>query len=625
MSMVSTIAPHHQVDLITPTFSFPPQRSLSDASRPHSRHNRNGSVNVLSLEPSVAMFGDSDHTLEMPNAEPKSKRSTGRRGAHAHRRSAAISHDLGDFKLALPSTPQRPKTMYSLQTGSGADSPPQYGLHPNASDSSLQLSVDNIDLSISNPKPRTQRVSFADVKVVTNDGDVHLSGANEPTSTASVHRVVSSRSFDSSEVMSQVDKLDETDDKSKRPRHKRVRSWAGNLIRFGAKKDERSKSTFNTPSSMLSKIDDLEIPSVPNNSHSTMRTPSPASSLRNVSPVVLPKITLNENSQSPASSPVTSERRYTWSESEAPLIDLDAALSPFRKSLHLDSEFGSNPFFSSHKRSESAPESVIAQGLRGLKAKKMGAVVEEAEAEEDEPVGKSDSSSSSPFRPPTSIKAPDGSPKPELSSLTTPSLDKPAGYLSSRYTKYVQNNNSASPVPGAAVQYQQKIPSSPSSLSSYRLQQAQEDQRDHAAVSKLKSGPAPTRTSLENLSPTQSRAGDAVVSPLNPDAVVSSSSVKVVKALSELEQIPSAPTTAIDAESLAEGKSFGEPGPELRCSIDTLQRAELRGNAARQDSYCGSISQRSIVSTSTGASFVTNGGTKRRSMPLRLFGWIKRR
>lgn len=562
--MVSTVSPqHHQVDLIPAAFSFPPQRSHSNGGA--STKSRNVPVSVLSLEPPVDVCddGSASSSLEVPNIEPGKPR---RSGAHAHRRSAAISHDLGDYKLVIP---DRPKTMYSLRDTT-----------PNASETSLILSRADSPERRQSPSRKT-RVSFVESPPPAS-AKVEVVQELPP---APVHRVMSSRSFDSSNISSSNGI---GDDKRKKRKHKRVRSWAGGLIRFGlSKKEERPKSL-----SPPQKIEQSAICGVSNAAKpsSSLAGSSPSSSSKG-SPVFLPTITIDQAPHSPTNS----ERRYTWSEPE-PLIDLDAALSPFRKSLNLDAEFGSNLYFQ-HKRSESAPETVIAQGLRGLRNKQMRAVAEELEESDDGPL-------TSPSSPVRCVEAP-----------SPDSIDPKPVQLSSRYIKYVQ--------PASTSNQKSQSPSSPASLSSYRLQQVQKE----GSPPRLRTGFASLNSSVENISPTESKAtsmvslAETVQSPLSrgvePDSNDLSATVKVVSQISELEQIPSVPTTADDLWD--SGKSFGEPGPELRCSIDTLQRAQLA-----RGSYCGSISQQSMMSNSTTASYSTRGA-KRRSMPLRLFGWIKRR
>jgi hypothetical protein len=307
------------VEMSQPEYSFP----LKPRTQSHSRKY----TVDLGTGPQVGAGGGSSVGGALLTAQPGS-----RRGRHSHKRSGAISHDFGTDGGGVLNL-SSPSPTFSTKSAFGSEHRSPYGTSPaltfTSSNSSLPhqsaVSLAISDGSCDTPaEPAAKQVSFADEQQTRTQA---VQTQQEPVRVRS-------------EAMSDGPRATSGD---RRRRHKKVKSWAGGFLRLHLHR----KTVAATSSS--------ERPGLPD------------------SPVVTAMVDdFRSSSYIPAQASVMCDEDVA-----SPVIDLDAALGPFKTPTMLRASQTASELFSfsfSHRRTESAPEYVLSRG--GVK-RKMGPVVEE--------------------------------------------------------------------------------------------------------------------------------------------------------------------------------------------------------------------------------------------------------
>lgn len=257
---------------------------------------------------------------------PKAAEVTQSAPRHAHKRSAAVSHDFGLDKSVLE--PLQAEAQQGPQQQQQQDS--------SAALSSLRLPVPTF-ASSSSSLPLQSAYSLASSSTSSLQDTNPKNG--QPLVSFAVNR-------DKPQTSSEQHVL-----QSKRhSRHKKVKSWAGNLIKLRSSKRD-AKNSKQQPGI-------VETPEMLHQFTSSYVTNTTRNNKNDPGPII------------------------------EPMIDLDAALGPFRTPQALSSQMNStinstDGLFSfhhqQHRRSESAPE--ISPGILGMK-RKMGPLLEEDSIEE---------------------------------------------------------------------------------------------------------------------------------------------------------------------------------------------------------------------------------------------------
>ncbi|ANB13574.1 hypothetical protein AWJ20_1870 [Sugiyamaella lignohabitans] len=569
MSMVSTITP----SAANFCFPAQPQAPTSRSSPSRPRPSRASSPPSASLqvEAGPLLGKESQATLVVPGIDSNTStgatgRSPSRPAHHSHRRSAAVSHDFNASPLFTATSPKESPAVGStsplyhpysrsptLTFASSSFSPQPQSYTFSASSSSLPLEESGTAKS---PKKKAVKVSFANEPII--GGTTNNSTGNSTTTSSNHGRTLSLSETQSTSasgshtrtpttVSSALNKPNSTYDgttelnrcvstpgmikvstagsissnssiinskgvsksRSRRHRHKKVRSWAGHLIRFGSSKKE-AKTHGGAPAvdSPLSRmdidLDDDEDSSAEELLHSSS---------------YIPAVLFDDS--------MDFTRFSDTIVSPEPKIDLDAALGPFRTpSLSTDLEFGSHQYF--HRRSESAPEMTLGPAFRGMK-RKMGPVVEEepdAEHNEEESTTTAFSNVSiSPVRPVANVAANlTTAPAIEAPSIIakppSPTIPAPRYYTSRGY-----KSNGGSPT----------IDQTPKS---------------------------PEMNSVFSNSTTSINTIDE--KPQIDEPPAAATIIRVVNQFSEIDDVPT-----VDSLDAQDGLDLGEPGPEIRCSFDS--------------------------------------------------------
>lgn len=361
MSMVETITKHQ----IPTEFSFPLRPDADNLNHPNintpsrtSNHSRQYTGIQLDLPLPLNTNNDKN------DVKPPTSKSSHRK--HAHRRSAAISHD---FSLEQPNL-LSPK-------------PLSFALAPS-------ISLDDHSLKAHDPVSDTNKVinsPYGNYSSSALNSSFHLPSAQFSKSTPSL---TSSPEFKSKKVVQfspdikEIQKPITFDDNEKkivssplhfsecpiiesniRPgpksekvapvaKHKKVKSWAGSFIKFRSNKKDGAKvnnnvSTADKKRSSIALENDslrksLEL------SPSTLNSSNSSNSPKNFT-------SSSYVSTADVSDSATVSFAISLSEPAEPLIDLDAALGPFRT----PKSFKDSQFQPSHRRTESAPESMFDQ------------------------------------------------------------------------------------------------------------------------------------------------------------------------------------------------------------------------------------------------------------------------
>jgi hypothetical protein len=496
MSMVSTVRAQSEY-----YFPLPPQvsatgdsgsnaNSANSSPRAKVNHSRQYTVGFLADEERVPQ-----PTLLAPSRGSPSLSSKPSSPRHAHKRSAAVSHDFGldkGFieKLHQSSGHGSSNPLYSLQSPALTFASSTSSL-PLQSTYSLVSSTTSLpDTSVVGGTAQPKVAFVISGNVTANNAQHHY----QPTGPA---------------------------EGEKRPtKHKKMKSWAGNLIRFRSSRKEVKKQPHI-----------MEVDCLPNFTSSSY---VPTEELRQPS--------------TGCSSPSEPE----------PIIDLDAALGPFRTPHALstlsNSSDGLFSFHQQHRRSESAPEISQAPGVRGMK-RKMGPVVEEESIAES--VEESASSS--------------------VVSLVSSSR------LSTKSSGYSRNYKNALSALSAA------------SLNSHNSSQASLIS-DGAVISKH-NPPASTKVAARDTT-TDGHKSSGLVTPQksNDDSIMT------------IRPIKSKSNTVVASQF-----DLGEPGPEIRMSLDSMN---MSIPSSPSKSYKPSRSQDSLASSNS---------LRKRNMAKRAWRWVRNR
>ncbi|KAF5096695.1 hypothetical protein D0Z00_002694 [Geotrichum galactomycetum] len=336
--MVETITKHQ----IPTEFSFPLRPNAENSNEPSTytpSRTSNHSRQYTGIQ--IDLPTTNNDTLKPPAAKSAHRK-------HAHRRSAAISHDFSIDQLDIPglkpssfalapsiSLDNHLPRASSSTTGKAINSP--YGNY-SASTSSPQLPPAPFSKSTSSlpssPEFKSRKVvQFApDIteieKTANSDDDTPIP---PPTLAASPHFIES--------TISSAPTPDTL------VKHKKVKSWAGNFIKFRSHKKDNGKPI---PIEKQSALENDSFRKSVELSPSTLSSGSRSPKVFNSSSYVS---TVDVSDSALMSLAISS------SEPAEPLIDLDAALGPFRT----PNSFKGSQFEISHRRTESAPESVFNQ------------------------------------------------------------------------------------------------------------------------------------------------------------------------------------------------------------------------------------------------------------------------
>lgn len=511
---------------------------------------------------------------------------------HAHRRSAAISHDfqIPDKGLALVNKPSSPssspkslapsislemppsKQNFSLQSsraslsssscGSTSNNPqPPTAVLASSSCSSLPLqessllsSNECLDTGDQHPKPhfRKPRVQFAS-EVTEIDKIPDYLAPVPVTPTSFEHLQLPDN--DNEQLLQLPQRQPMTPPQTPPKKHRRVKSWAGSFIKFrSSKKDtktEKRKSAVEIDSTRKSEESVFSLP-VPQR----FEQPSPASS---GSP--LPEF----HSSSYVSTADISDSALLslaiTSEPAIPLIDLDAALGPFR-TPKLSNSFRVPQFEISHRRTESAPEAVLEQGPNGGRPRfdrVMKRKVNSSAIESDDVIIEEEEDS-------TPLMG-----QQQAASLSTTSLVSNTSVTSNRdRARLARNFNSLTLGPFAPVS-NSAIPEKP--LSDDSSSNPSPQMLDETALAHIKALHRLSSTTNDTITPSMLQRPNSSSSELDSPATIRESTDSV----SSPALLPSpsiGPTEAAESissvpESQSEIFDFGEPGPEVRTSVDS--------------------------------------------------------
>lgn len=519
MSMVSTLSaqqPEYHFPLLSQTASSGDSHGSNFSPRANANHSRQYTVGFLADEQKMqqsALLAPSRGSLSV-SAKPSSAR-------HAHKRSAAVSHDFThDFGL------DRATIEKLHQSGGGGGGPagsPAGQTHSNAiyslqspaltfSSSSSSLPFQSTNSLVSSNTSLPDTIAEDSSK---NKGDVQLqqpeksqkSQTQPKVSFALTSNLRSSSSY-RSHLGSGVDNcvisndVVQCDDRRPMTRHKKMKSWAGNLIRFrsSSKKDSKKQQAH-----MMGATDN-------NFTNFTSSSYVPAEELHQPATDV--------------SSPREPE----------PRIDLDAALGPFRTPHTLGSVSNSSDGFFSfnqhHRRSESAPEISQAPGIRGMK-RKMGPVMEEDSIEE----------------------AADGDNSSSVVSLVSSSR------LSTKSSGYSRNYKNALCALSAASL--NSYNSSQSSLNCNSSCSDSDSQRETLSSSSSKK---------KHVDDSTTAVADTIIGEINENVKRSDNisfhylQTSVDDSIATITPSQSKRTKSIVSDPI----DFGEPGPEIRMSLDSV-------------------------------------------------------
>ena len=359
MSMVETITKHQ----IPTEFSFP-LRPNADNSNPASTYTPSRTSNHSRQYTGIQIDFPLPDTTDNNTLKPPTAKSAHRK--HAHRRSAAISHDFSIDQLDIPGlkptsfalAPSISLDNHLSGPSSSGSAPSKatnspYGNHSNsASTSTPHLAPAPFSKSTpsltSSPEFKSRKVvQFApDITEIDKSENVDDNTDIEtpitpPTLAASPHFIEPT-----------ISPAPITDKLAPAVKHKKVKSWAGNFIKFRSHKKDTTKVSLHNNSGFADKQPALENDSI---CKSVELSPSTLNSSGSQSPKFF-------NSSSYVSTVDVSDSALmslaiSTPEPAEPLIDLDAALGPFRT----PKSFKGSQFEISHRRTESAPESMFNQ------------------------------------------------------------------------------------------------------------------------------------------------------------------------------------------------------------------------------------------------------------------------
>ncbi|ROT36753.1 hypothetical protein SODALDRAFT_361569 [Sodiomyces alkalinus F11] len=380
--------------------------------------------------------------------------------------------------------------------------------------------------------------------------------------------------------------------KKKKKNKKKVKSWAGSILK--SKSKPRGKKP---PSASMTHHDVTPNDEVPSPDCAASEAPAEAEAvaLSVVAPVVT--VTVTDSSDSTDDGQRRRPRRMGFDDdSSFPMIDLDAALGPFNTPLPHNPEWEaaqkaagpttkrqlhsaqgmrgfSGPGMHYHRRAESAPEMVPFEAARfGISrfgsSSTMADVFEEDEEGEDQ-TDMTDTGSDEDETPPATKAA-----KPKAFDLDGSTLQEAGTVERRRPTASMKSERSAASLHEQVIveEASTAIPPVPVPVPAPGQfeKQTRSDSTSSAAPSprRIMAGGDTTTMATDDVSPLQLPTCNNV--PVSPYAMSHASSFPSPRSpiSYDAQRISTAPSSVNNDENTLQSLLLGEPGPEVRLSMD---------------------------------------------------------